>query len=129
MLIIILAALLWYVGEKKDNKYAKTAGLIAGGVAGVATGLEVADTDLDLKKLWESGSIKEAILKRDENGNILNIGVICDAQDKGFYNYNCDDFKTQEEAQAVYEQCGTDVNGLDRDKDGIVCEALPHATQ
>ncbi|MCA9351201.1 excalibur calcium-binding domain-containing protein [Patescibacteria group bacterium] len=25
----------------------------------------------------------------------------------------------------MYDQCGTDVNRLDGDKDGIVCESLP----
>ena len=43
--------------------------------------------------------------------------------------YNCSHFPTQAEAQAVYECCmkkvGYDVHRLDRDKDGIACEALP----
>jgi len=45
------------------------------------------------------------------------------------YNaYNCDDFSTQNEAQAVYEACGglsRDIHGLDRDKDGTACDSLP----
>lgn len=46
------------------------------------------------------------------------------------YNaYNCADFATQAEAQACYEHCltvvGYDVHDLDRDCDGIACEALP----
>ena len=45
------------------------------------------------------------------------------------YNaYNCDDFKTQSEAQKVYELCGginNDVHWLDGDNDGIACEILP----
>ena len=45
------------------------------------------------------------------------------------YNaYNCTDFSTQSEAQAVYEFCGgvnNDVHGLDREKDGLACESLP----
>ena len=41
----------------------------------------------------------------------------------------CDDFSTQAEAQALYECCmakvGYDVHRLDRDRDGVACEALP----
>jgi len=44
--------------------------------------------------------------------------------------YNCPDFATHEEAQAVYEYCmeqvGYDVHGLDgNDNDGLACEGLP----
>jgi hypothetical protein len=39
------------------------------------------------------------------------------------YNiYNCSDFKTQKEAQKVFEECKTDVHDLDRDNDGAACE-------
>ena len=43
--------------------------------------------------------------------------------------YNCDDFGTQAEAQAVYDYCmaqvGFDVHRLDGDGDGVACEGLP----
>jgi len=42
--------------------------------------------------------------------------------------YNCANFKTQNEAQTVYETCGgvdNDVHRLDRDKDGLACENNP----
>jgi len=42
--------------------------------------------------------------------------------------YNCSDFQYQEDAQYVFEYCGgvgNDIHALDRDKDGLVCEALP----
>lgn len=42
--------------------------------------------------------------------------------------YNCPDFKTQAEAQALFECCGgtsNDIHRLDSDKDGKVCESLP----
>ena len=42
--------------------------------------------------------------------------------------YNCTDFKTHSESQAVFEYCGgvnNDVHKLDQDKDGIACESLP----
>lgn len=125
LIVFALAAGLWWYGDKTDNQTLKTGAIVAGGASGLAAGLEVADTDFDLKTLWETGSLKEALLDRDEDGNLLNLGLICDAQDEGFYDYNCDDFETQQEAQRVYERCGTDINRLDGDKDGVVCEALP----
>lgn len=39
--------------------------------------------------------------------------------------YNCGDFTTQAEAQAVYDYCGSaDIHRLDNDGDGEVCEGL-----
>jgi hypothetical protein len=39
------------------------------------------------------------------------------------YNiYNCSDFKTQKEAQKVFEICSIDIHDLDRDNDGMACE-------
>jgi MYXO-CTERM domain-containing protein len=37
-------------------------------------------------------------------------------------DYNCPDFQTQSQAQAVYNQDPSDPHGLDRDGDGIACE-------
>ena len=125
LVIIAITAGIWYYGNKTDNKTLKTGAAIVGGVAGLATGLEFAEKDFDLKKLWETGSLKESLMARDADGNLVNIGMICDAQDADYYDYNCDDFLTQPEAQSVYEKCGTDVNRLDGDNDGIVCESLP----
>ena len=58
-------------------------------------------------------------------------------------NLNCPDFTTQSEAQEKYAYCADkiaadndttgeivrsiDVYGLDRDKDGTVCEVLPNS--
>ncbi len=42
---------------------------------------------------------------------------------------NCPDFQYQEEAQAVLDATPGDPNGLDRDKNGIACETLPHRPQ
>ena len=42
--------------------------------------------------------------------------------------YNCSDFKTHAEAQAVFEYCGgvdNDIHKLDSDGDGQSCESLP----
>jgi hypothetical protein len=38
--------------------------------------------------------------------------------------FNCDDFSSQQEAQAVYDQDPSDPNGLDADDDGEACEEL-----
>lgn len=44
--------------------------------------------------------------------------------------YNCADFSTQEEAQAVYDSCKSenpdkaDIHGLDGDGNGLACESL-----
>lgn len=127
LVIIAIAGFMWYYGDKTENKTLKTGAVVVGGVAGLGAGLEIADKDFDLKTLFETGSLKESLLQRDENGNLLHLEKICDAQAEGFYDYNCSDFASQEEAQKIYDQCGTDVNGLDRDKDGLVCEALPKA--
>ncbi|MEV4051321.1 excalibur calcium-binding domain-containing protein [Amycolatopsis sp. NPDC049688] len=42
---------------------------------------------------------------------------------------DCSDFQYQEEAQAVLDATPGDPNGLDRDKNGIACETLPHRQQ
>ncbi|MEZ4845949.1 MAG: hypothetical protein R2877_02985 [Bdellovibrionota bacterium] len=89
--------------------------------------MESKNTDYDMKKLVQTGSFEKAKLKRDEKGVLTNIEEFCDAKE---LDYNCKDFKTQSEAQMVYDRCKTkgknmDVYGLDRDKDGKVCEALP----
>lgn len=42
--------------------------------------------------------------------------------------YNCSNFKTHAEAQALYESCGgvgNDIHQLDGDDDGSACETLP----
>jgi hypothetical protein len=99
-----------------------------------AFGVEYFDYDVDLGKLWETGSVSES---RVEHKNGMKIF----GEDCASNNLNCDDFKTQPEAQSKYDMCADkiatdndttkenirniDVYGLDRDKDGIVCEALP----
>ncbi|MAQ77396.1 hypothetical protein CL684_02630 [Candidatus Campbellbacteria bacterium] len=125
LVIIAIAAGMWWWGDKTDNNVLKTGAIVAGGAAGIGAGLEVADKDFDLQRLWETGSLKKSLLERDAEGNLINLEQICDAQDQGFYDYNCDDFTSQEEAQRVYEKCDTDVNRLDGDNDGMVCEHLP----
>lgn len=100
-----------------------------------AIGLELTDWDLDLWALWETGSFTES---RVENVN----GVRIIGEDCISNNLNCADFATQTEAQERYNHCAEkivqynadvtnetvmslDIYGLDRNNNGIVCEALP----
>jgi len=92
----------------------------------VALGLEVSNTDVDLGTLMETGSLSESVVQRDEDGNAI-YGAMCEEN-----VYNCGDFKTQGEAQEVYDTCHSadnrDRHGLDRDGDGVACQSLPAGT-
>jgi hypothetical protein len=63
------------------------------------------------------GSQKEDVIDEEER------------LEKCSYNmYNCENFKTHQEAQKLYELYGgvnNDVHHLDRDLDGLACETLP----
>lgn len=89
----------------------------------IALGLEATNTDVDLGKLAETGSLSESMIQRDENGKAL-YGATCEEN-----VYNCSDFKIRSEAQEVYDTCHTaempDRHGLDRDGDGVACQSLP----
>ena len=92
-----------------------------------AFGMEATNHDYDVKKVIETGSLSAAKIERDPAGNIMNVDAFCSAQKM---DYNCSDFKTQSEAQGVYDRCKTlgknmDVFGLDGNKNGVVCESLP----
>lgn len=93
----------------------------------VALGLETKNTDYDLGKAIQTGSFEKAKLKRNEQGQLVNVEEFCNAKE---IDYDCKDFRTQKEAMEVYNKCKSagknmDAYGLDRDKDGRVCEALP----
>jgi Excalibur calcium-binding domain len=94
----------------------------------LAFGMEVKNTDFDVVKLVKTGSFAASAIQRDEKGDLLqgSIDAFCVAAER---DYNCPDFKTQSEAQTVYNRCvglgqNMDVYRLDGDKDGVVCEAL-----
>jgi hypothetical protein len=40
------------------------------------------------------------------------------------FDYDCDDFQTQAQAQKVFEVNPKDIYDLDRNKDGIACSSL-----
>jgi hypothetical protein len=98
----------------------------------VAFGMEAKNTDYDMGKLIETKSFAKAKIERDPvTQNITNADAFCNAQD---IDYNCADFKTQKEANDIYQKCKSagknmDVYGLDGDKDGKVCESLPVGKQ
>ena len=88
-----------------------------------ALGLEVSNTDLNLGTLFETGSVEDSMIKRDPAGNPI-FGATCEEN-----VYNCKDFKTQPQAQEVYDTCHTsdnpDRHGLDKDGNGEACQDLP----
>ena len=118
ILLIIIAGVIAYM-------YEKTRLIMIGAIIVLlgALGLELSETDFDLGKMIETGSISESRIERDDSGNLI-MGSMC-----GDAVYNCDDFRSQEEAQEVYDYCnfgdGNDPHRLDGDKDGIACESLP----
>ncbi len=111
----------------------------------VALGLEVANTDVDMGTLMETGSVSESTIERDAEGNLETTSeggfmtrvlrnkegnVVAEGTAGAKYEdeYNCDDFETQPEAQIFFENAGgidNDINRLDGNKDGVACQALP----
>jgi len=74
--------------------------------------------------IWGSCFQKESTLSlsTDQKNTSLK-DYVCDLN-----LYNCSDFKSQKEAQEVFEACGgisNDIHRLDSDKDGQACESLP----
>jgi hypothetical protein len=132
IVLIIILAIIAFIFEKVRWLMIGFIILILG-----AVGMEVYDYDLDLGKLWETGSLSESRVEsvKDGEGNSVRLIGSCVKAD-----VNCDNFATQADAQATYNRCAAeieknnagiegalklDIYGLDRDKDGIVCEALP----
>jgi hypothetical protein len=122
-ILIAIAAILFFYAKSTGQKIA------LGGIIGmllVALGLEAKNTDYDLGTLAKTGSLEASKIQRDAQGNLTNIDAMCDAKTKDF---NCKDFKSQPEAQAVFERCkqltGKDVYRLDGDNNGKACESLP----
>jgi hypothetical protein len=110
-----------------------------------AFGFEVANTDVDLGTMIEERSVSDAVIERDEEGNLETseeggflTSILRDREGnevpegtpgaKRTDEYNCDDFETQAEAQVFFDNAGGiegDVNRLDGNKDGVPCQALP----
>lgn len=60
-------------------------------------------------------------------GILLFLFVYSTRAKRGTFDYNCDDFDTQQQAQQIFERYPTDVYKLDGDHDDIACESLPKA--
>lgn len=111
----------------------------------IALGFEVAETDVDLGTMIEERSVSDAVIERDEEGNLeasaeggFLTSILRDREGnevvegtpgaKRTDEYNCEDFSTQAEAQVFFDNAGGiagDVNRLDGNKDGVPCQALP----
>jgi len=110
-----------------------------------AFGMEMANTDIDLGTLVETGSISDSQIERDADNNLatddeggfmtsiwrdINGNAVPEgtAGAKGEDQFNCSDFATQSEAQVFFDNAGgvaNDVNGLDGNSDGVPCQSLP----
>ncbi len=107
-----------------------------------AIGIQTFDYDLDLATLWQTGSIEESRVQHTQDGVVLKGDCVKPAKKAEEFDLNCSNFKTQPEAQAKYNECAAqiaennqsldaakiqslDIYGLDGNKNGIVCEALP----
>lgn len=101
------------------------------GVMSAALGLEVAQSDIDLNKLVKTGGdLKASKVLRDKSGNVVTEEEVKAGTKQAKYTdeYNCDDFKSQGEAQTFFDNAGGikgDTNRLDGNKDGVACQALP----
>jgi hypothetical protein len=63
-----------------------------------ALGLETTNTDYDIGKIMSGSSVSDSKVMRDINGN-----VVTDGSGKATDEYNCADFKTQEDAQRFFD--------------------------
>ncbi len=126
-LLVVAVALFFFI---KGTAAKVVLGVVIALLLG-AFGMEASKTDYDMGTLTKTGSLSAAKIERDTNGNLTNVDGFCNAEQ---LDYNCADFKTQVEAQSVYNRCqqlgkDMDIYRLDGDKDGNVCEALPAGAQ
>lgn len=132
-------------GGDPNRKNAKSILAVIAVVLLGALGLEITNNDFDLGTLLSTGSPEKSRVERDAGGNLQRsdtgqvvTAILRDLQGnqvpegtagaKYTNQYNCEDFKTQSEAQIFYDNAGGlqgDTNRLDGDKDGIACESLP----
>lgn len=133
MLIVILLLIFW-----KKWTIALTVILV---LLAIAMWVEWFNYDADLWKLWETWSYEQSRVESvtDKDWNTVRLIWECVKAD-----VNCDDFKTQWEAQAKYDYCmkeikdnnpniedpvKLDIYGLDRNHDGVACQHLPKTAQ
>lgn len=90
------------------------------------TEFKEAQNNAKLKKvgLWADG-VCDNYSNNDKQEEEVKILTDCDCS---FNKYNCSDFKTHAEAQALFLCCGgvnNDIHRLDMDGNGDACESLP----
>jgi ABC-type multidrug transport system fused ATPase/permease subunit len=134
ILLVIVAVLFIFFSKLRVALVIAFVALLA------AFGLEATKTDFDLNKLMETKSFQDSKVARDEKGNVKTnelgqilfdkLGNVTTDKTVGKKadEYNCDDFKTQPQAQAFFLKVGgvgNDVNRLDANKDGVACQSLP----
>jgi hypothetical protein len=137
VLLVVVVIALYMLGIIKKG-FAIGLGILLLG----AIGIQTFDYDLDLGTLWKTGSIKESRVQHTQDGVVLKGDCVKPAGKSEEFDLNCSNFKTQAEAQQKYDYCAAqiaennsgldkakimslDVYGLDGNKNGIVCEALP----
>ncbi len=117
-------------GQMKPDTLEKKILIGIMGLLGVGAGLEASNNDIDLGKLIETKSLSASKVLRDREGNVVSEAEVKAGvkTGKATDEYNCDDFKTQPEAQKFFINAGGvsgDTNRLDGNKDGVACTALP----
>ena len=117
-------------GQLKPDTLEKKVLIGIMGLLGAGDALEASNNDIDLGKLIETKSLSASKVLRDKEGNVVSSEELKAGTKtaKATDEYNCNDFKTQPLAQAFYLKAGGvkgDTNGLDGNKDGSACTALP----
>lgn len=139
VLLAVIIFVLWWV------KIIKTWFAIWLGIIVLAAiGIQTFDYDLDLQTLWQTGSLTESRVQYTPNGIKLMGSCVKPVGKNSSDDLDCKNFQTQPQAQAKYDTCASqiasynagktsaqikslDIYGLDGNKNGIVCEALPVA--
>jgi hypothetical protein len=135
VLLLAIIVLLFLLGIIKKGFAIGLAILIL-----AAIGIETFNYDLDLGKLWETGDIQASRVQHTKEG-IKIMGSCVKPVGNDANELDCNNFSSQAEAQAKYDQCADeiasyndgvdakkikslDLYGLDGNNNGIVCESL-----
>ena len=118
--LLVIVGVLFYFAKSGALKifFGAIAALLLG-----AGAMEISGNDWDVQKLIETKSFSASKVEKGENGMWKVSDPKCQKD-----TINCSNFKTQAEAQDMFEYCGgttDDKFRLDGDKDGKACEMLP----
>ena len=118
--LLVIVGVLFYFAKSGVLKVALGALAVLLFGAGM---METTGNDYDVQKLIETKSFSASKIEKGENGMWKVSDPKCQKD-----TINCSNFKTQKEAQDMFEYCGGttgDKFRLDGDKDGKACEMLP----